>query len=63
VEGIAHAQSNGVRFGRKHALTPAQVEELRQRRATGALITTLMRDYRLSKAALDRYLACSHVYA
>jgi DNA invertase Pin-like site-specific DNA recombinase len=63
LEGIAHAKSNGVRFGRKHALTPAQVEELRQRRATGELITTLMHDYRLSKAALYRYLACSNVYA
>ena len=29
----------------------------RQRRAAGALIATLMRDYRVSQAALYRYLA------
>jgi DNA invertase Pin-like site-specific DNA recombinase len=56
LEGIAHAKSRGIRFGRKHALTPQQVTELRQRRAAGTLIATLMRDYHLSKAALYRYL-------
>ncbi len=63
LEGIAHVKSNGVRFGRKRALTLAQVEDLRQRRATGELIATLMYDYRLSKAALYRYLARFYVYA
>jgi hypothetical protein len=35
----------------------------RQRRAAGVPIATLMHDYRLSKAALDRYLTRSHVFA
>jgi DNA invertase Pin-like site-specific DNA recombinase len=57
MEGIAAAQARGVHFGRKHALTPAQVIEVQHRRAQGVLIKELMREYRLSKAALYRYLA------
>src|SRR5215813_11659414 len=57
MEGIAAAKARGVRFGRQHRLTTWQVQELRQRRAQGVLIKTLMQDYRLSKAALYRYLA------
>jgi hypothetical protein len=37
----------------------AQVIELRQRRAAGVLIKTLMQEYRLSKAAIYRYLAAA----
>jgi DNA invertase Pin-like site-specific DNA recombinase len=61
MEGIVAAKARGVRFGRQHALTPAQMHELQQRRAQGVLIKTLMQDYHLSKAALYRYLAqCRH---
>jgi DNA invertase Pin-like site-specific DNA recombinase len=56
LEGMAHAKGNGVRFGRKDALTPAQVAELRQRRARGERITVLMQEYRVSKASIYRYL-------
>jgi DNA invertase Pin-like site-specific DNA recombinase len=56
LEGIAHAKSNGVRFGRKHVLTPEQVEELRQRRARGERITVLMQEYRVSQASIYRSL-------
>jgi len=34
--------------------------ELRDRRAQGVLITTLMRDYTLSKASVYRYLGDMH---
>ena len=40
----------------KKRLTPAQVTELRHRRAQGDLIKTLMQDYGLSKASVYRYL-------
>jgi hypothetical protein len=38
-------------------LTPQRVTELRQRRADGALIKTLMHDYGLSKVSVYRYLS------
>jgi DNA invertase Pin-like site-specific DNA recombinase len=56
VEGIAAAQARGVRFGHAHRLSPVQVTELRQQRQAGALIKTLMSQYRLSKASVYRYL-------
>jgi DNA invertase Pin-like site-specific DNA recombinase len=56
MDGIQKAKAQGVRFGRKHLLNTAQIEELRQRRQQGALIKTLMYDYRLSKASVYRYL-------
>jgi len=56
LEGIAHAQAQGVPFGRKHILTPGQRDELRQRRIGGVQIKDLMKDYRLSKSAIYIYL-------
>jgi hypothetical protein len=56
MDGIQKAKKRGVHFGRKKTLTPAQVTELRHRRAHGALIKTLMQDYGLSKASVYRYL-------
>ena len=56
LDGIANARARGVAFGRRPALTPEQVAELRQRRQQGALIKTLMADYGLGKTALYRYL-------
>lgn len=56
IDGIRKAKERGVHFGRGKRLTDAQAEELRQRRASGALIKTLMQDYRLSKASVYRYL-------
>jgi len=56
LEGIAHAKGTGVRFGRKHALTPAEVTTLRQHRAAGMRIKELMQQYGLSKASVYRYL-------
>jgi DNA invertase Pin-like site-specific DNA recombinase len=55
-DGMQKAKARGVRFGRKKTLIPAQVAELRQRRAHGELIKTLMQAYGLSKASIYRYL-------
>ena len=56
MEGITKALARGVRFGRKPALTPAEVSTLRQQRAAGGLITDLMRQYGLRKASVYRSL-------
>jgi DNA invertase Pin-like site-specific DNA recombinase len=56
IDGIRKAKERGVRFGRDKRLTANQTAELCQRRAEGTLIKTLMRDYRLSKASVYRYL-------
>jgi DNA invertase Pin-like site-specific DNA recombinase len=59
MEGIAHAQARGVRFGRLPGLTPAQIADVQAKRAAGVLIKTLMQEYHLSKSALYRYLAAA----
>ena len=43
-------------FGRKKKLTLQQMDKLRHRREQGVLIKTLMKDYRLSKASVYRYV-------
>jgi DNA invertase Pin-like site-specific DNA recombinase len=59
MEGIAAAQTRGVRFGREPGLTPEQVLEVQGQRAAGVLIKTLMQEYHISKSALYRYLAAA----
>jgi DNA invertase Pin-like site-specific DNA recombinase len=54
--GIQAAQAKGVHFGRKPALTPAQVQVLWQRRGQGATIGLLMQEFQLGKSAICRYL-------
>ena len=56
MDGIQNAKARGVRLGRDKHLTEQQCLELRQRRAQGVLIKTLMQDYKLSKASVYRYL-------
>ena len=58
-DGYLRAQKNGVRFGAKQKLTDTQIKELRERRANGELIKTLMKDYDLSKASVYRLLKAS----
>jgi len=55
-EGIARAKKDGVRFGRKPALTSDQISEMRSKRAAGVLIKELMKDYKLYKASVYRLL-------
>jgi len=56
-DGIAKAKQQGVQFGAKPKLTPQHIRMLRQRRADGSLIKTLMAEFGLSKASVYRYLA------
>ena len=56
MDGIQNAKARGVKLGRKKDLTEQECLELRQERAQGALIKTLMKDYQLSKASVYRYL-------
>ena len=56
LDGISLAKRNGVKFGRKKALTASQVQELRQKRKDGLLIKDLMEHYCLSKATVYRAL-------
>jgi DNA invertase Pin-like site-specific DNA recombinase len=56
LDGISLAKRNGVKFGRKKALTENQVQELRQKRTEGLLIKDLMEHYCLSKATVYRAL-------
>jgi DNA invertase Pin-like site-specific DNA recombinase len=55
-DGIQKAKAQGVRLGQAKKLTPLQITELQNKRKQGALIKTLMQDYRLSKATVYRYL-------
>ncbi len=56
MDGIAKAKQKGVKFGANKKLTDEQIQELKDRRAEGVLIKTLMNDYKLSKASVYRYL-------
>jgi DNA invertase Pin-like site-specific DNA recombinase len=56
MDGIRKAKDRGIEFGSKPKLTDEQVVELRQRRQNGELIRELMKDYRISKATIYRYL-------
>lgn len=56
MDGIQNAKARGIRLGRKKDLTERECLELRQKRAQGSLIKTLMKEYKLSKASVYRYL-------
>jgi DNA invertase Pin-like site-specific DNA recombinase len=60
MDGIRKARERGVHLGRHKRLTPQQTAALQHQRREGALIKTLMHDYRLSKASVYRYLASPH---
>lgn len=55
-DGIEHAKAQGVPFGRRKTLSPQRIAELHARRREGAAISTLVRDFRVSKATVYRYL-------
>jgi DNA invertase Pin-like site-specific DNA recombinase len=59
MDGILKAKARGVPLGRRKTLTPQQVTELRDRREQGTPIRTLMREFKLSKATIYRYLGAS----
>jgi len=55
-EGIALAKKRGAYRGRKKALSPEQVVELRQRAAAGDQKATLAREFGISRETLYQYL-------
>ena len=57
MDGILRARARGVPFGRRKTLTPQQIATLQARRRQGTPIHTLMKDYRISKATVYRYLS------
>jgi DNA invertase Pin-like site-specific DNA recombinase len=57
MDGIKKAKDRGVQFGKRPALTTNQIEELRDKRASGTLIKDLVAEYSLSKATIYRYLS------
>ena len=61
MQGIALAKRKGIRFGRKQALTDAQVGELRQKRSQGVKIIELMTEFKVSKASVYRALTVSSI--
>lgn len=55
-EGIALAKKRGAYRGRKKALSPEQVAELRKRSTAGAQKTSLAREFGISRQTLYQYL-------
>ena len=56
MEGILKAKERGIVFGRQAVLSDNQITQLRERRESGEMIKTLMKDYHLSKSSIYRYL-------
>jgi DNA invertase Pin-like site-specific DNA recombinase len=59
MDGITTAKAHGVHFGRTKTLTPHQITALRDNRAQGVRITTLMQDDHLSTASVYRSLSAT----
>jgi DNA invertase Pin-like site-specific DNA recombinase len=60
-EGIALAKLRGVYRGRKKALSPEQVAELRQRAAAGENKAGLARKFNISRETLYQYLSLERI--
>ncbi|MFU8797814.1 MAG: recombinase family protein [Gammaproteobacteria bacterium] len=58
-EGIAIAKKKGVYTGRKKALSPALIDELKKRVQTGEKKTHLAKEFNISKETLYQYLRVS----
>ena len=57
MQGIAHARRNGIKFGRKAALTDDQINEMRLLRGDGLRIVDLVTRFKVSKASVYRALS------
>jgi DNA invertase Pin-like site-specific DNA recombinase len=55
-EGIALAKAKGVYKGRRRALSPEQVEQVKLKVAEGAKKTAVAREYDVSRETVHRYL-------
>ena len=60
MDAIQKAKTHKGRSAKAKKLTAQQIAELQHRRKQGALIKTLMKEYRISKATVFRYLKESH---
>jgi DNA invertase Pin-like site-specific DNA recombinase len=56
MDGIEKAKARGVLFGRHKTLTPQQIVKLQAKRQQGTTIGSLIKEYRISKATVYRYL-------
>lgn len=56
MEGIHKAKQRGVTFGRQKKLSDQEIRDMKERREQGTLIKDLMKEYKLSKATVYRYL-------
>jgi DNA invertase Pin-like site-specific DNA recombinase len=59
MQGLALAKRNGIKFGRKTALSCDQVAEMRSLRSDGIKIVDLMTRFKVSKASVYRALSSS----
>ena len=57
MDSIAKAKERGVHFGRKLALTPEQVAEIKSVRQLGETVPEIIRQTNLSKASVYRALS------
>jgi putative DNA-invertase from lambdoid prophage Rac len=53
-QGLQRARAEGKRLGRPRSLTAGQEAEIRARRAAGASLAVLAREYRVSRASICR---------
>lgn len=60
-DGVLKAKAQGIPLGRRKTLTQQQVAELRDRREQGTSIRTLIREFKLSKSSIYRYLSLDQV--
>ena len=60
MDGIQKAKERGIKFGPRVKLNKQQVIEMSQKRGEGILIKDLMKDYKLSKASVYRYLSSNN---
>ena len=56
MDGIEKAKAHGVAFGRHKNLTSEQISNLQAKRQEGTTIRALIKEYRISKATVYRYL-------
>ncbi len=57
MNGIKSAKENGVEFGRKAKLNMTQVQQMKDKLASGILLKELIREYGLSKTSGYRLLS------
>ena len=56
LDGITKAKEKGIQFGRRAKMNEEEIKELKEKRKT-KMIKDLMKEYRLSKSSVYKYLA------